>query len=202
MNQNGNGDKGVNRLLGKVAGEKKKAGIALCLVAIMAVMWARVLIKEGPVASEASPGIEATDVNSDLDAVINVTHVDLPEVQGRNDLISRDFFASAGWEDFRSNDGASAVVDVEDISTAKTDNSKKIAEIVKQHVSLEVIDMGDRALAFINGKLMSGGDKLVVTDGNKMYECEVVEIKKNTVLIRCKDAEIVLKLIETVEGDG
>jgi len=202
MNQNVESENGVNAFLGKVAGEKKKAGIALCLIAIMAVMWVRVLSRKGPESSEASPEIEVAEVNSDLDSVINVTYVDLPEVSGRTDMISRDFFATAGWEDYWSNDGAGTVLDVQDVSGAQTKRTKQIVDIMRAHVQLEVIDIGQKHQAFINGKLMSKGDKLVISDGNEMYECEVVEIEKNAVLIRCKDAEIVLKLIEPVEGNG
>lgn len=202
MDQNGNNDKGFNRLFEKVAAEKKKAGIALCLIAIMTVMWVKVLTKKGPESSQASSVIQVADVDNYLDDAINITYVDLPQVPGRDDLISRDFFASEGWRNFGLGYQEGDIVDVKDVSEEKTDDTKEVAAIVMQHVKLEVIIMGERPQAFINNKLMSVGKKLIVTDGSEMYECEVIEIRENSVLIRCKDAEIVLKLVQTVEGDG
>ena len=202
MKHNGKNDKGVSGLLGKIAAEKKKAGIALCLIAIMTVMWVKVLTKKGPESSQASPVIQVADVDNYLDDAINITHVDLLRVPGRDDLISRDFFAADGWRDFGLDYQEGDIVNVKNISAEKTDDTKEIAAIVTQHVKLEVIIMGERPQAFINGKLMSAGKKLIVTDGSEIYECEVVEIRENSVSIRCKDAEIVLKLVQTVEGDG
>lgn len=201
MNQSFNEEGGVSRLIGKVAAEKKKAGIALCLIAIMAVMWVKVLTKKGPEISKASPVAEATD-DSDLDEAINITYVDLPRIPDRDDLISRDFFASEGWEDFRTGDATAKIVEGEDFSIEKTGGTKAIAGIVAQHIKLGAIIMEERPQAFINDKFRSAGDTLTLTDGSETYECEVVEVRKNSVLIRCKDAEIVLKLIETAEGDG
>jgi len=40
------------------------------------------------------------------------------------------------------------------------------------------------------------GDKLLVGDGIDRYECEVVEIKENTVVMRCREARITLKLTQ------
>jgi len=202
MNQNGNNDNGVGGLLGKMAAEKKKAGIALCLIAIMTVMWVKVLTKKGPESSQASPVVQAADVDKGLDDAINITYVELPQVIGRDDLISRDFFAADGWQDFGLDYQEGDIINVKNISAEKTDDTKEIAAIVTQHVKLEAIIIGQRSQAFINGKLLLVGEKLVVTDGTEMYECEVVEIRESSVLIRCRDAEIVLKLVQTVEGDG
>jgi hypothetical protein len=202
MNQNGNSGNGVSGLLGKMAAEKKKTGIALCLIAIMMVMWVKVLTKKGPESSQASPAVQAADVDKDLDDAVNITHVDLPQAPGRDDLISRDFFASAGWQDFGSDYQEGDMVDVKDVGAEKTDDTKEVAAIVTQYMKLEAIIMGQRPQAFINDKLMSVGERLVVTDAAGMYECEVVEIRENSVLIRCRDAEIVLKLVQTVEGNG
>ena len=53
--------------------------------------------------------------------------------------------------------------------------------------------------AFINDKLLLVGDKLSVQEGDNVYEFEVVEIRENMVLVKCKDAEITLKLAKVIE---
>ncbi len=197
-----NDNSGVSRFLGHLAAEKKRTGIALCLIAVMAVMWVKVLTKKGPQSVQAVPTIEETDVDRQVKEAMKITYVDLARVSGRDDLISRDFFASAGWQDFKSDEQEDTTVEIEEVSVAPTDDSKEVVAIVTQYVKLQVIVMGRRPQAFINDKLMSVGETLVVTDGAQMYECEVVEIRENSVLVRCRDAEIVLKLVETAEGDG
>jgi preprotein translocase subunit YajC len=40
------------------------------------------------------------------------------------------------------------------------------------------------------------GDKVLIRDGIDTYECEVIEIKENTVVIKCREAEVTLKLTQ------
>jgi len=197
-----NNKDGINRLLGQLAVEKKKVGIAVCLITVMAVMWVKVLTKKGPQSVQAAPMIEETDVERQVKDAMKITYVDLPQVSGRDDLISRDFFASAGWQDFKSDEQGDSGVEIEEVGVEPTDDSEEVVAIVAQHLSLQAIVMGRKPQAFINEKLVSMGEELVVTDGAQMYECEVVEIRENSVLIRCREAEVVLKLVETVDGDG
>jgi len=42
--------------------------------------------------------------------------------------------------------------------------------------------------------LLSVGDKFHLKDGLDSYECEVVRIEQNLVLLRCSEVEITLKL--------
>ncbi len=197
-----NNKDGINRLLGQLAVEKKKVGIAVCLITVMAVMWVKVLTKKGPQSVQAVSTIEQTDADEQVKDAMKITYVDLPQVSGRDDLISRDFFASAGWQDFKSDEQEDSGVEIEEVGVEPTDDSEEVVAIVAQHLSLQAIVMGRKPQAFINEKLVSMGEELVVTDGAQMYECEVVEIRENSVLIRCREAEVVLKLVETVEGDG
>jgi len=67
-------------------------------------------------------------------------------------------------------------------------------ERVVQKLKLEAIGLGGSPQAFINNRLVSIGDELVVRDGTTRYEFEVVGIEERTVLVRCGEAEIELKL--------
>ena len=50
--------------------------------------------------------------------------------------------------------------------------------------------------AFINNKVISVGDKVLIRDGVDTYECEVIEIKENMVVIKCREAEVTLRLTQ------
>ena len=205
MRQNMHDDnRGVNKLLGQLAGEKKKAGIALCLIAVMAVMWIKVLSKKEPQGAKAAPATQQTDLERRIDEVVNISYVDLPAVPGRNDLISRDFFASAGWQGFKTDEEGNNTGGVEDPNVSLGDGSEQIVLVqrVTALLKLQAIEVSDNRQAYINGKLMSTGEVLVVTDGMEMYECEVVEIRRDSVTVRCREAEIVLKLVQMTEQDG
>ena len=91
---------------------------------------------------------------------------------------------------------------VEDVDVSPADVSQQIAKRVAALLKLQAIEVGDNPQAFINDKLMSTGEALVVTDGMEMYECEVVEIRKSSVTVRCREAEVVLKLVQATEQDG
>ena len=187
---------GANRLVGRLAAEKKKTVTALCLIALMVFMWARVLSRETPEAAAAA--LRREDVAPDIvgsDVELNISFIELPKVAGRNDVITRDFFAVNGWEDFirdEKNPGNKGVI-------IAGGGNEEIVGRVAQKLKLEAIGLDGNPQAFINGKLLSVGDKLLVRDGGNKYECEVVEITENVVVIKCEEAEISLKLTQVIE---
>lgn len=185
-----------------MAAEKKKAGIALCLIAVMGIMWVKVLTRKGPQIARAGLVTEQTEVEKQLNEAVKIAFVELPEVPGRNDIIGRDCFVAAGWRDFKSGEEGNSTVGIQEVNVPSTDQSKEVITRVAQQLKLQAIGLGQRPQAYINDRLLSVGDSLVVTDGRQMYECEVVEIREDSVLIRCLGAEITLKPVETVKGDG
>ena len=66
-------------------------------------------------------------------------------------------------------------------------------------LKLEAIGLSEIPEVFINDKLLTVGGKLPVKDGGETYECEVVRIERDMVLIRCGEAEIKLKLMQLNE---
>lgn len=192
-----NGGNGTNRLVGRLASEKKKTVTALCLVAIMVVMWARMLSRKSPAAAAAA--LRQEDVKPVAsDTQLNISFIELPKVEGRNDVLKRDFFVVDDWQKFiRSKEGEnnSGVEDVSVVSKRNKEAMKRVAEKLK----LEAIGLDGNPQVFINNKLLSVGDKLLVKDGGNTYECEVVGIEENMVLIKCGEAEITLKLTKAIE---
>jgi hypothetical protein len=196
----GNSGNGANRLVSRLAVEKKKTITALCLIAVMVFMWARVLGKKTPEMTGAA--MRQEDVNQDIfgaDSELNISFIELPKVAGRNDVLTRDFFAVGNWNDFiRNREGKNLTEDVNVVSS----NNKEVMKRVAEKIKLQAIGLDGNPQVFINGKLLSLGDTLLVTDGGNTYECEVVGIEENTVLIKCGEAEITLKLTKMIEVDG
>ena len=182
----------ANRLFGRLAAEKKKTITALCLIALMVFMWARVLGKKTPATAEAArrqkdAGPDTSASNSQL----KISFIELPKVPGRNDALTRDFFAADGWWGFLDGGGSN-----KDVRVVEGDGSGEIGRRIAEKLRLEAIGMGENPKAFINDKLLAVGDKLLVTNDGVQYECEVVGIDEETVFIRCSDIEITLKLTQ------
>jgi hypothetical protein len=192
VKNNGNG---TNRLVSRLAAEKKKTVTALCLIALMVFMWARVIGKKTPAVAAA---LGAEDVVSGSNSELNISFIELPKVAGRNDVLTRDFFAAGGWKDF-IRDGEGSNVAGTEVSVVSKDGNEEIVRKVAEKLKLEAIGLDGNPQAFINNKLLSVGDKLLVRDGGNTYECEVMAIEENVVLIKCGDAEITLKVTKAVE---
>lgn len=184
MKDNSKNNNGLGKLVNKLVAEKKKSVIAFCLIAIMAFMWIKALSGKAPQAGEAALLANAAAVASEQKAEpeLKVFFVELPNVKGRNDMLTRDFFV-AGSQGFG----------IEEVNVASGGSEEKGRRIAGQ-LKLEAIDSGKNPQAFINDVLLKTGDKLSVKDGKSVYECEVVRIEKESVLIRCGDSEITLKI--------
>lgn len=186
MKQNVRGDgKGANRVFSRLAAEKKKSIVALCLIALMGFMWVRVLLRKAPKSAEAAVGQE--EVKSST-SELKISFIELPEVAGRNDALTRDFFAADDWQSFMSGGEVNVV--------PGNDDEEIVKRVVEKLLKLEAITLGENPQAFINDKLLAVGDRLLVVEGVDTYECEVVGIEEKTVFIRCGEMEITLKLTQ------
>lgn len=185
----------ANRLFNRLAAQKKKTVLALCLITVMAFMWVRVLTRSKPQAAEAVLLAGQMDVETQSEPELKISFVELPQAAGRNDVITRDFFASGGWQDFVDGQGRKSV-GVEEVDVVSKDGDKEVIRKVAEKLKLEAIVSSENPLAFINDKVLRVGDKLLVGDGADKYECEVVEIKENKVVMRCSESRITLKLTQ------
>ena len=186
----------ANGFIGQLAAEKKKAVAASCLVAVMAVMWVRVLTKQTPEAAEAAITTEQANADSSPDQKLNVSFIELPQVEGRNDVITRDFFASSDWRHFEGGKEKNLAV-IEEVNIVSKNGNEEVIRKVAEKLKLEaIVVLSNKPRAFINNKVISVGDKVLIRDGIDTYECEVIEIKENMVVIKCKEAEVTLKLTQ------
>ncbi len=195
MRQNAeNNSRRANRFFNHLVAEKKKAVLALCLIALMAFMWIKVLTKTSPQAAEAKLIAEMINLETQSEPELKISFIELPQVAGRNDVINRDFFASNGWQDFVDERGPK--VGVEEIDIVSKNDDQEVIGKVAENLKLEAIVSSEDPLAFINDEVLRVGDKLLVSDGIDKYECEVVEIKENTVVMRCRESKITLKMTQ------
>ena len=185
----------ANRLFNQLAVQKKKTVLALCLITLMAFMWIRVLTRKAPQAAKAGLLAGQMDVETQSEPELKISFVELPQAAGRNDVITRDFFASGGWQDFVDSQGRKST-GVEEVDIISKEGDQEVIRRVAEKLNLEAIVLSENPQAFINDKLLSVGDKLLIGDGVDKYECEVVEIKENTVVMRCRESRITLKLTQ------
>ncbi len=188
MKQNVRSDgKRANRVFSRLAAEKKKSIVALCLIALMGFMWVRVLLRKTPESAEA------VVVDQDMkqsNSQLKISFIKLPKVAGRNDALTRDFFAADDWQSFMSGGEVNVNGDEEIV--------KRVAEKL---LNLEAIRLGENPQAFINDKLLAVGDKLLIVDGADTYEFEVVGIEEKTVFLRCGEEEITKRLTQALITD-
>jgi hypothetical protein len=181
-------------VLSRLTADKKKTVAALCLIGLMVFMWVRVLSRK-PDSAQAGP--DAPVINgtvSDPEAILKVSFVDLPRIEGRHDVLSRDFFASNNWRDFLGGSN--------DIGISVSNDSDELARRIAATLQCYAImaDSEGRIQASINDALYSVGDTIEIKQGKEVYECEVIEIEDNRVLMRFRETQIELKLIQTNES--
>jgi len=189
----------INRLLAQLTGARKKTVLAFCLIAVMAFMWVRVLSRKAPDAAEASLMTQKENLNDQENSQLKISFIELPKVSGRNDVITRDFFNSARWRGFIKEREEKNLVGYKEVSVTSNDDRQEVLIKIAGKLKLEAIELGENPRAFINSRLLSVGDKLHLKDGLDSYECEVVRIEQDLVLIKCAEVEITLKLMPIVE---
>jgi hypothetical protein len=197
MRHSGNRSKG---LVSQLAAEKKKVVMALCLIGVMAFMWIRVLTKNAPEAAGAALTAEQSSAADQPNPESKISFIELPKVAGRNDAIVRDFFASDDWRYFV--DGRRKRAGIEEVNIVSRGGNEELIREVAEKVRLEAILLSKNPCARINDDVLFVGDKLLVGDGVDRLECDVVSIEENTVVIKCEEAEITLKLVQQSMADN
>lgn len=183
----------IERMRYRLATDKKKAVTAACLVGVMAFMWGKLLLKQGPedaVAAGAGGTVEVQQSDQELE----VSYLALPEISGRNDVISRDFFSPAGWRGFGIGTEVGNLTDRNDREVVSDSGSEAIVARIAGSLELQAVWLGNPAQASISDKPVRVGSVIEVVSGDDAYECEVVEIEENRVSLRYGEAMVVLEL--------
>ena len=165
----------------------------------MVFMWIKVFAGKKPKSAKAVVSTNQTGIETKLDSDESISYIDLPEVEGRNDSIKRDIFASNGWKSF-ANEHDNIVL-TREVNVVPGDMTESTIRKIADKLKLGACVIGDSPRAFINDRVLSIGDILSVTDGANKYECEVLSIENNSVVMRCEKAEVILKLKKMIEND-
>ena len=172
----------------------------MCLIAVMVLMWIRVLSKKGPETAQAVVKGEQVNAVEKSNPALNISFVELPKLTGRNDVITRDFFISDGWRHFI--EGQRRRGGMREVNVFSTNGNEEIIKKVAQKLKLEAIMVGENSRAYINGKTVKVGDKINLSEGVEKYECNVAAIEENAVVIKCREAEITMKLMQESMADN
>ena len=181
--------------------EKGKSMAAACLIGLMFFMWVRVFAKKhSPGEAEAALTAQAESLSGRGRNEVKIRFIKLPEIKGRNDVLSRDFFAVEGWENLIK-DADGNTNKVEEVNVVVEDDSeqgshrKAVLRLARQ-LKLDVIAFGKRPEAFIENTLVSVGDKLQVEDKGRLYEFDVIEIGENEVVLTCQGVRLEIKMLQ------
>ena len=190
----------VGRTADYLAAGGKKTVLAFGLVAIMAVMWFRVLSGRRP--SSATASSPARNAGQQDPPGPQVQFYDLPIIPGRNDRIDRDFFAVRDWNRFSGNTSAVAVNIDPEVPVAAPDRTREVIERVAQRLKLEaVLEFSENPKIFINDRLLHVGEKIALREGAETYEFEVVRIEADKVFVRCRERELTIQLSQSHDVD-
>lgn len=191
----------VRRIGRYFALEKGKSMVAACLIGLMILMWVRVFAKKhSPRTAEAALTAQAESLSGRGRNEVKIRFIKLPEIKGRNDILSRDFFAVEEWENFIK-DADGNTNKVEEVNVIVEDDSgqgrrrKAVLRLARQ-LKLDVIALGKRPEAFIENTLVSVGDKLQVEDKGRLYEFDVIEIGEKEVVLMCQGVRLEIKMLQ------
>jgi len=177
----------------RLAADKKKSIMAFGLIALMLFMWIRVFTGNGPQETKGAVQMQELKTNEKLPTA-KINFIDLPEVQGKNDELTRDFFSASGWDAFPINGKQTA--NTAEVELVSENGNKQDVMRISRKLNLEAIETGAKPRVFINNKSLLMGEKLKVRDGEKVYEFEVTGIQQNEALLRCEGVKLKLKLGE------
>ncbi len=172
----------------------RKVGIAIALVAVMAIMWLRVLTGQKPRAASATSA-PAQQTPATQTPRKQMRYVELPVEAGRNDRIHRDFFTSKNWSRFSKGSQSPGTGSDTEVQKTPLNRTQEVAAKLAQTLRLEVVVLlrGDPQ-AVVNDRRVRVGDTLQLKDGSEVYAFEVVRIEEDKVLVTWNDRQWTLKL--------
>jgi len=186
-----NNNKSLSPIVQQFSAQKKKSAAAFVLIALMALLWIRVLSKKDQQHSSAM-GMGVVNAVQKVDSQVNVDYMDLPVVKGRNDVLLRDFFTVTDWQKF-IRDGKNNI-GLEEVTVKTKQGSEEMLRRLAGNIRLEAIILGSEPKVFMNDQILGVGSKFAVTEGQEKYECEIKMIEEDRMVIKVQEAEITLKL--------
>ena len=199
MKQNfANNDSRGGKLVGQLTADKKKTVLAVGLIVVMIFMWIKAFGGKSPTAAGAKP-ITNNSVSQQGHSEMKITFVQLPKVEGRNDVLTRDFFAVDSWRNLIADkEGTGSNVTTEG-NVVLGDEEEFVKEITR-NLKLQAIGFGQIPTAFINDRSLKVADELLIRGKDSTYRCRIDAIEQNKVFIRVGDTQITLTLKQSDEA--
>jgi len=186
----------AGKMIHIIAAEKKKSVLAAGLVTLMIFMWVRVFLNQGPEGVEAAE-MQDMLVEEQQNSSVKVSFIDLPYIQGRHDNLARDIFSWNQWQG--SQNDKRNLQNREKVDVLSEEGKEGVIRRIAGQLQLEAIELGKKPRIFLNDEFLSKGDKIRIEAGNENYECEVISIQQEGVLIQCGQSQIRLRLAEAIE---
>ena len=183
-----------------------KTAAAVLLMALMAVLWGRVLIRgrSGPAAAQAAELLnEAAAASTRTVAPLKITPVTLPVIEGRHDTLSRDFFSPDNWSGFSRAARPAEPVVASDQELLEKQRNAYFSGLAKT-LNLDAIIQGSAAAparVCIEGKVLTQGQTLSVKNDTETYELTVSEIGEHQVVLTWNHWSVVLKMAQPERVD-
>ena len=179
--------------------EKKKIVIAVTLIGIMAIMWVRVLAKKNGSSVGENPLAIQAAAAEEVSPKVQITYVELPQVKGRNDMLTRDIFSGSTWEGLGA-EANGARKPNERIKSGNEKLSDMITEMIGKELRLDAILSGKNPQAYVGGTLVSPGGKLIVKHEGENYEFKAVTMNENEVVLECKGVQVKLSMVRPTDS--
>ena len=175
------------------------------LLAFMAILWGRVLLKgkNAPASANAQEALESQQQMlsaTQSTARLEIEPVELPVLAGRHDTLSHDMFRIENGTAFGLQARGVVEIDVSGESPESANRAK--LERIAQRLVLEAVvqdAQGQPFQAFIDGKILSVGSTLTVKEGPDPYVLTLDKINEKEVLFSWNKISVVIKMAETFE---
>jgi len=184
--------------IGVLLADNKRTVLACSLVAVMAIMWIRILIGHKPGSAGASPQKQAARTKQD-EPTIKTRMVEVPVIPGRNDSIRKDCFKMQDRALFRQSATVPDTGTGTEVPTVSPNHDKEVIQQVAQTLKLEAVLRNGNLQAFLNDRLLGVGDTFTVERGSRVFEFEVLRIYDDAVLVECNDMQLTLQLAQSAD---
>ena len=182
-----------------------KTVVAVILISVMALLWARVFFRDklGPAAAAAQTDAAAQSQEDQNRRNVQIRPVKLEIVPGRNDRPGSNIFTPANWTAFEwGQENKSSKLEVSQTELTEK-NQRQMAEQLRSSLSLEAVihDAQQRpAQAFVDGRLLEMGSTFTIRRQAQTFELSVKKIENTKIVLVWQEYEIELKMPDIETG--
>lgn len=196
--------------MSKLPASKGKVVIAVVLVAVMALMWAKVFFNKGPANANAQTSTTIEELQQELmqqqnKPEVNISFVDLPYIKGKNDVLKRDVFKIENTAAFPWSlppDKDNVRIDNNDDSSQNSD--ERIIREIADKLTVEAVSIDENGVpyeVFIMNRVLRVDSILPIKYKGSLYEFNVIEIQKSKVVLGWNECTVTLKMSQVYSTD-